>query len=526
MLHRAVIDGDRRPGFLVVAAIGFQHLFQMRAAHAERTGQGLVREGIGHIRLDARAGAAGDDRDRGGGGDGDLVREALHDAIFLGILAGAALFRQLARGSVGLLLHMLEDGAVPHLGHHTFPRHAIGLQEGMEAHHAQAHRAFAHRRIAGALHAVGRGADEVAQHVVEEAQAILDQMRIVLPIVEIFQIERRQAADRRALLAVMVDAGGQRDLAAQVRGFDPQAGQLVMLGQGAVHMVDIDDIGLAGLDAGGEDTHPERTRRHGFLHRAVMRAAQFPDIVLLHGAHEGIRDQQAVMQVERLAVRVAAGRAADFDEFLDLRVIHRQIDRRRATAQRTLADRQGEAVHHADERDDARGLAILPDLLADRAQVAPIAADAAAARRQPDILVPQPDNAIQAVGRFVEEAGNRQAAVGAAIRQHRGGRHEPELGNVIIHALAMRRVVGIMAGHAGKEVLVAFAGQQVAVVERRLAEIGQQAVALAVHLDANATFSLQRVQHGWYPFKVLRGPMQNRSPRTECDCNVCWSGQH
>ena len=50
------------------------------------------------------------------------------------------------------------------------------------------------------------------------------------------------------------------------------------------------------------------------------------------------------MQVQRLAVRIAPGGAPDLDELLDLRMAHRQIDRRRATPQRALRDRQGQAV--------------------------------------------------------------------------------------------------------------------------------------------------------------------------------------
>src|SRR3546814_12132280 len=70
--------------------------------------------------------------------------------------------------------------------------------------------------------------------------------------------------------------------------------------------------------------------------------------------------------------------------------------------------------------------AVVADPLADRAQVAPVAADAAAARGQPDVLVPQPDDAVQAVAGLVEEAGDRQAARGAAVGQPRRRRHEPQ----------------------------------------------------------------------------------------------------
>src|SRR3546814_15393720 len=72
---------------------------------------------------------------------------------------------------------------------------------------------------------VVRFVDEVLQHVVEEAQAILDEQRMFLPLMEVFEVQRRQAADRGALLAVLVNAGRQGDLAAQVRGLDAEIGR-------------------------------------------------------------------------------------------------------------------------------------------------------------------------------------------------------------------------------------------------------------------------------------------------------------
>jgi hypothetical protein len=51
------------------------------------------------------------------------------------------------------------------------------------------------------------------------------------------------------------------------------------------------------------------------------------------------------------------------------------------------------------------------------------------------------------------------------------------LGDVVVDALRMVGIVGIGVGDAREHVLVGLARQQVAVVERRLAEIGQQRVA-------------------------------------------------
>src|SRR3546814_6173607 len=68
-----------------------------------------------------------------------------------------------------------------------------------------------------------------------------------------------------------------------------------------------------------------------------------------------------------------------------------------------------------------------------------------------------------------------------------------------------------MAGDAGEQVLVGLAGQQVTVVQRGLAEIGEEAVAAAVDVDADAAFSLQSVQHGF------------ASPRYRGRHHILWS---
>ncbi len=207
------------------------------------------------------------------------------------------------------------------------------------------------------------------------------------------------------------------------------------------------------------------------------------------------------MQVERLAVGIAARGLPHLDEFLDLGMRDREIDRGRAAPQRALRDRERQAVHHADEGDDARGLAVLPDLLADRAQIAPVAADAAALGGEPDILVPEPDDALETVGGLVEEAGDRQAAVGAAIGQHGRRRHEPEPADIVVEALRVAGIVAVIAGDAREQILVALARQQVAVIQGGAAEFGQQRVARTIHANLMATLHLHCVEH--------RRPLQN-----------------
>ena len=66
-------------------------------------------------------------------------------------------------------------------------------------------------------------------------------------------------------------------------------------------------------------------------------------------------------------------------DFLDLGGRDIEIARCRAAPERALADRKRQRIHHAHERNDAAGLAIEADRLADAADIAPIGADAAAA---------------------------------------------------------------------------------------------------------------------------------------------------
>src|SRR3546814_3838904 len=108
---------------------------------------------------------------------------------------------------------------------------------------------------------------------------------MVLPFQEMLEIERGEAADRGALVAEMVAAGGQRDLGAEVRGLHPEADQLVMLRDRPGHMVDEDELGLAGLLPRRHQADPERAGLRRALHRAVLRAQPRPILVGLDRAH-------------------------------------------------------------------------------------------------------------------------------------------------------------------------------------------------------------------------------------------------
>ena len=103
----------------------------------------LVGVDVGRDRLDARAGAAGDDRDRRGRGDRHLAAEALHHAHVRGVGAGAPFLGEHQRRLVDLGADMLEDFACSTLGHRPLERDVARLEEGVEAHHAEADAALA-----------------------------------------------------------------------------------------------------------------------------------------------------------------------------------------------------------------------------------------------------------------------------------------------------------------------------------------------------------------------------------------------
>ena len=126
----------------------------------------------------------------------------------------------------------------------------------MEAHHPETNRALARGRIFGLGHFIGRPVDKVLQNVIQKPHDVGNEARILAPGRKMLQIERRQAADRGPLVAQMIGARGQGNLGAQIRGFDRQAGQLLMLRQLAVYGIGKDKVGLAQLDPRGQQPNP------------------------------------------------------------------------------------------------------------------------------------------------------------------------------------------------------------------------------------------------------------------------------
>ena len=191
--------------------------------------------------------------------------------------------------------------------------------------------------------------------------------------------------------------------------------QLALVGRhGFVDGVDEQQIGLARLQAQIQDFLPDFARLNGAHHIVGLGADQVEVTIGPHGFHEVVGDVDAMMQVQALAVEIARG-LADFKEFFDLRMVHVEINSRRAATQRTLRDRQRQGIHHANEGDDATGVAIGTDLFTDRADAAPIGADATAIRGQPNIFVPRLDDAIKAVVHRIQEARDGQATLCPAV---------------------------------------------------------------------------------------------------------------
>ena len=167
-----------------------QYLFEEWVAHNEGPGQRLVIVDIGRNRFDPRARATANDADGSGRRNRHLVRKALHEAVFCGIRAGAALFGEQAGSGVSLGADMLEHPHIPNLRHHAFEGHIQRLQEGMVAHHPKPDRAFPHGAITRTRHGIGRRINEGLQHIIQEAHHIGDELRLILPLKPGLQIER------------------------------------------------------------------------------------------------------------------------------------------------------------------------------------------------------------------------------------------------------------------------------------------------------------------------------------------------
>src|SRR3546814_7273792 len=90
-----------------------------------------------------------------------------------------------------------------------------------------------------------------------------------------------------------------------------------MLGHHAVHLVDEDDVGLAGREARFDELLEQAARVDGAADALVLGAAEVEFTAVADGFHELVGDEDAVVEIERLAVEVARG-FADLEKLLDL----------------------------------------------------------------------------------------------------------------------------------------------------------------------------------------------------------------
>ena len=111
-------------------------------------------------------------------------------------------------------------------------------------------------------------------------------------------------------------------------------------------------IGLPRLQPRLQNSLPELTGIDLAENLVRLRTPQWKHRVIFDGLHECIGDVDAVMQIKTLAVEIA-GRLADFEEFLDFRMVDVEINRCRAATQRALTDGQCQPVHDVNERDYA-----------------------------------------------------------------------------------------------------------------------------------------------------------------------------
>src|SRR3546814_10765374 len=118
-----------------------------------------------------------------------------------------------------------------------------------------------------------------------------------------------------------------------------------MLGHHPVHLVDEDDVGLGGREARLDQLLDQAARVDGAAHALVLGAAQVELGAVAHGLHELVGEEDAVVEVERLAVEVAR-RLADLEELLDLGMRDVEIAGGRAAAQAALRSEENTSELH------------------------------------------------------------------------------------------------------------------------------------------------------------------------------------
>ena len=268
----------------------------------------------------------------------------------------------------------------------------------METHRAKAQAALLLRGELGLRQRVRGVVDEELQDIIQKPDQVLDHAG-VLPVVEVLQVYAGETAHRGAVLV-----RHQVDLVAQVRAAHLETRFFLRLVEPVVGRVDEVEVRLPGAEPGLQDSVPQIPRADAVAHGVVVRVDQIPDLVVDHGRHKLVGDVDRVVQVEALAVRVAAGRNADVQKLDDVGVGDVQVRGVGSLAGLALPVRGHVSVHRLQERNRA-GCDV-----ARRANVRPVPAHAAALDREPAKLRGVIDQPGQAVRDVREKARDRQAA--------------------------------------------------------------------------------------------------------------------
>ena len=208
------------------------------------------------------------------------MREAPRNAGIGRIRACAALCAELLIGFCAGRSNHTEDLLIDRLGRRTLKGDALLLQVGMEPQRAKSNRAFTHGRIPCAGDLIGSVVDKVLQDVVEELHGVSDELLIVLPLVEIFEIERRKTADRRTVMR-----GRQENFRAEIGAVNAQSLVLEPRRKRSVGGVNEDQIGLTRMHAHLKDALPQITRRNFGHYLMRARMTKLPRVIVGTVAH-------------------------------------------------------------------------------------------------------------------------------------------------------------------------------------------------------------------------------------------------
>ncbi len=430
--------------------------------------------------------------------------EAGVGAALVGQVTGG-LDGEVADGFHGLVGEV--DGGVGTVGD------VLQVQRVLEAHDAQAHRAVLEVGVLRLRHAVVVDVDDVIEHAYSGAHGALQLGGVELAVLDVVdQVDRAQVADGDLVLV-----GVQRDLGAQVRAVHHAD---VLLRAAQVARVLEGQPRVAGLEQHREHLAPQVLGRQGLeqLDLAVLgqllvvlvtllegaagevvqvgdvgRGEQGPGAVVEDALHEQVRNPVGGVHVVGAAT-VVTGVLAQLEEFLDVQVPGFQVGADRALAFAALVDRDGGVVDHFEEGHDALGFAVgALDVGAQCAHRGPVVAQAAGELGEQGVIADGVVDAAQVVRHGGQVARRQLRTQGAGVEQGRRGGHVVEGRQQVVEldgaGFFLLFLDGQAHGDAHEEDLRQLEADvvlvdEVAVVQRLQAEVGELLVALVVECGA------------------------------------------